>query len=64
MERAVFKAFELLLGDDDEEVPRLDVVARWIPEGACQFSFRIYGCNLLSSQLLLLDRQHSLRQVQ
>ncbi|WP_350337290.1 hypothetical protein [Delftia lacustris] len=28
VERAVFKAFELLSGDDDEVVPRLDVVAR------------------------------------
>ncbi|WP_202760268.1 hypothetical protein [Delftia acidovorans] len=28
VERAVFEAFELLPGDDDEVVPRLDVVAR------------------------------------
>ena len=28
IERAVFKAFELLPDDDDEVVPRLDVVAR------------------------------------
>ncbi|MDH2233909.1 hypothetical protein N5K37_28755 [Delftia tsuruhatensis] len=28
VERAVFKAFELLSGNDDEVLPRLDVVAR------------------------------------